>query len=483
MKGKLTKKAAFLGLLMFVLNAIILLAIAFLMIEINQKTHAIAYISAYPSKVVFVVATVLFLSVLNYGYLYFESVSVLARITKLIEMFALLDLSLFLSFIFGRYIDPNARPFGFFAIMCATLLGRREAMFLNIINALLIFVMDININLVSLASDEMWQYCAGLLITFCSGTMVVFFSHRIKTRLQSILLVFILLIPIELIIGIMEILFTLEETMPWILLGYGALGALFSTLLYMVLLPLFELTFAELTVFRLREITAPNAPLIKKLKEEAPGTYNHSVVVSQLAEACANAIGEDSELARAAAYYHDVGKLMNPEMFTENQSDYNVHNELSPELSADIIRSHTRDGAKLIKKQHLPEFLSDVAVQHHGTLPIKYFYAKALKMTDGEINMANYSYAGPTPQSRIAAIIMIVDAAEAATRSLANRTPANIEALVGSLIEERINLDQFVDCSITMRDLTVISHTIAQSLSGVYHSRISYPKIKIGKKG
>ena len=197
--------------------------------------------------------------------------------------------------------------------------------------------------------------------------------------------------------------------MPWILLGYGAMGALFSILLFMVLLPIFELVFANLTVFRLREITSPNAPLIKKLKEEAPGTYNHSVVVSQLAEACANAIGEDSELARAAAYYHDVGKLMNPEMFTENQSDYNVHNELSPELSADIIRSHTRDGAKLIKKQHLPEFLADVAIQHHGTLPIKYFYAKALKMTDGEISMANYSYAGPTPQTRIAAIIMIVE--------------------------------------------------------------------------
>ena len=313
--------------------------------------------------------------------------------------------------------------------------------------------------------------------------MVVFVSHKIKTRLQSILLVFILLIPIELIIGIMEILFTQEPEMPWILLGYGAMGALFSILLFMVLLPIFELVFANLTVFRLREITSPNAPLIKKLKEEAPGTYNHSVVVSQLAEACANAIGEDSELARAAAYYHDVGKLMNPEMFTENQSDYNVHNELSPELSADIIRSHTRDGAKLIKKQHLPEFLADVAIQHHGTLPIKYFYAKALKMTDGEISMANYSYAGPTPQTRIAAIIMIVDAAEAATRSLANRTPANIEALVGSLIEERINLEQFANCNITMRDMTVISHTIAQSLSGVYHSRISYPKIKIGKKG
>ena len=481
MKTRLTKKAACLGLLMFALNVIIVLAIAFLMIELNQSSQAIAFIAKNTNKVVFVVATVLFLSVLTYGYLYFEDTAVLKNVIKLIEMFFLLDLSLFLSFLFGKYINPNARPFGFFAIMCATLLGRRQAMFLNIINALLIFVMDININLIELSSSEMWQYCAGLILTFCAGTTIVFVSHRIKTRLQSILIVFLLLIPIELIIGIMEMLFT-DGATQWILLGYGALGALFSTLLFMVLLPLFELMFAELTVFRLREITSPGAPLIKKLKEEAPGTYNHSVVVSQLAEACANAIGEDSELARAAAYYHDVGKLVKPDMFTENQSDYNVHNELTPEMSADIIRSHTKDGARLIKKYHLPEFLADIAIQHHGTLPIKYFYAKALKMSDGEISMANYSYMGPVPQSRIAAIIMIVDAAEAATRSLANRTPASIEALVGSLIEERINLDQFVDCNITMRDLTVISRTIAQSLSGVYHSRISYPKIKIGKK-
>ncbi len=483
MKEKLTKKTALIGLTLFILNVILILAIAFLMIELNQTAHAIKYIRDNPSKVVFVVATVLFLSLLTWGYLYFESIGILTNVLKLIEMFTLLDLSLFLSFVFGKYINPAARPFGFFAITCATLLGRKQAMFLNIINALLIFIMDININIMELASAAMWQYCAGLLITFCAGTLVVFVSHKIKTRLQSILIVFLLLVPIELIIGIMQILFTFNEegVRQWVLLGYGGLGALFSTLLYMVLLPVFELSFAELTVFRLREITAPNAPLIKKLKEQAPGTYNHSVVVSQLAEACAIAIGEDSELARAAAYYHDVGKLVKPEMFTENQSDYNVHNELSPELSADIIRSHTKDGAKLIKKQHLPEFLSDIAIQHHGTLPIKYFYAKALKMTDGEISMANYSYAGPVPQTRIAAIIMIVDAAEAATRSLANRTPANIEALVGSLIEERINLDQFVNCNITLRDLTIITHTIAQSLSGVYHSRISYPKIKIGK--
>ncbi|MDE7086822.1 MAG: HDIG domain-containing protein [Clostridia bacterium] len=482
MKVKLSKKATWIGVVTFLLNVIIILALAFLMIELNESNKALIYITENPGKVVFVVATVLFLSVLMFGYLYFESSEVLSSLTKLIETFALLDLSLFLNFVFGKYIDPNARPFGFFAIMCATLLGRRQAMFLNIINALLIFVMDININPIDLGTAQMWQYCAGLLITFCAGTIVVFVSHKIKTRLQSIILVFLLAVPILLIIGIMEILLTAADGGPqWILLGYGALGALLSILLYMVLLPLFELAFAELTVFRLREITSPSAPLIKKLKSEAPGTYNHSVVVSQLAEACAIEIGEDSELARAAAFYHDVGKLLKPDMFTENQSDYNMHNELSPELSADIIRSHTRDGAKLIKKYHLPEFLADVAIQHHGTLPIKYFYAKALKMSDGEISMANYSYPGPVPKTRIAAIVMIVDAAEAATRSLANRTPANVEALVGSLIEERMNLDQFVDCNITMRDLSIISHTIAQSLSGVYHSRISYPKIKIGK--
>ena len=298
------------------------------------------------------------------------------------------------------------------------------------------------------------------------------------------MLVFLILVPIELIIGVMEVLFSLssEIEMDIVLLAYGSLGALFSVVLYMLLLPFFELVFAELTVFRLREITAPSAKLIKMLKDEAPGTYNHSVVVAQLTEACAIAIGEDGELARAAAYYHDVGKLKSPEMFTENQSEYNLHNELTPELSVDIIRAHAQYGAKLIRKYHLPEFLADVAVQHHGTLPIKYFYAKALRMTDGEIDMANYSYAGPAPRSRIAAIIMIADAAEAASRSLSDRSTAKIEALVGSIIEERINLEQFSDCPITMRDLTVITSTIAQALSGVYHTRISYPKLKISKK-
>lgn len=487
MQTKLSKKTLWLGILMFALNVVLLLALAFLMIELNQKFKAIDFIKTNPYNVIFVASAVVFLSILTYGFLLFECRELLGNVVKLIELFIMLDLSVVASFLIGKYLDFNARPFAFFAIMCATLLGRRLALFCNVINALFIFVIDLNINMditVAVNNTEIWQYCAGLLISFCAGTLVIFFSHRVKTRLQSILLVFLLLIPIELIISVMEIFFTVSGEMGTkaILLAYGALGALFSVLLYMILMPVFELVFAEITVFRLREITSPGAKLIKMLKNEAPGTYNHSMVVAQLTEACAIAIGEDGELARAAAYYHDMGKLKSPEMFTENQSEYNLHDELTPELSVEIIRSHATYGAKLIREYHLPEFLADVAVQHHGTLPIKYFYAKALRMTDGEIDMANYSYAGPVPQSRIAAIIMIADASEAASRSLTNRTPSKIEALVGSIIEERINLDQFTDCPITMRDLTVITSTITQALTGVYHSRISYPKIKIGKK-
>ena len=306
--------------------------------------------------------------------------------------------------------------------------------------------------------------------------------QKVKSRLSCVVLGLILIVPTELILSVLEI--PTAESMKGVLelLGCGLLNCIFSIVIFMAVLPLFEFAFAELTVFRLRELTSDDAKLIKKLKNEAPGTYHHSVIVAQIVEACAKEIGEDAELARTAAYYHDVGKLKSPEMFAENQQEYNMHSELSPELSVDIIRSHTQDGAKLIKKSRLPDFFADVAVQHHGTMPIKYFYAKAYKMSDGGINIDNYSYSGPTPTSRIAAIIMIVDSSEAAVRALKDRSPENVEALVRSIIEERLDLEQFDNCDITMHDLTVICHTIVSQLTGVYHSRVSYPKIKVYKK-
>ena len=484
MKRKLSKKTISLSILLFVLNVILLFAMIFLLLEVNEGLNVINYIRVNYNRVLFVASGVIILSMLMYAYFYFECTEILTDMSRIVECFVLLDVALFLSFIIGQpnIIDPNARPFAFLALMAATLLGRREAVFLNMVYALMLFIIDINFTADALGSN-MWVSCACLLVAFCAGMTAVFITPAIKSRIQSILVVFILLVPTELIIGVMEILFVEDKGANLIALAYGALGSFFSVLGYMIILPVFEVMFSELTVFRLRELTSDDAKLIKKLKDEAPGTYNHSVVVAQLAQACATAIGEDGELARAAAYYHDMGKLKNPEMFTENQSDYNMHNELSPELSADIIRSHTRDGAQLIRKNHLPEIFADCAVQHHGTMPIKYFYAKALKMSDGEINIANYSYAGPTPRTKIAAILMIVDASEAASRSLKDRSPKAVEELVTSLIEERLDMDQFADCDITMRELTIITHTVAAVLSGVYHTRISYPKLKISPKG
>ena len=169
-------------------------------------------------------------------------------------------------------------------------------------------------------------------------------------------------------------------------------------------------------------------------------------------------------------------------MFAENQTEYNFHDDITPELSVDIIRSHTRNGAQLIQKSRLPEFFADVAVQHHGTMPIKYFYYKALKMSDGELNIENYSYSGPIPESKIAALIMIADSAEAATRTLPDRSPEKIEAFVRGIIEERLDLGQFDNCNITMRELTIIKSTLVSQLSGVYHSRVVYPKLSVSKK-
>ncbi|MCD7728413.1 MAG: HDIG domain-containing protein [Clostridia bacterium] len=467
------------GAVTYVLSTAVLFAAILLMTLINYGGDTNAYLQGNLTEIVLVCVSYCILSGIMYFYFYFENKKYILQASKIIEVFLILLLSLVLTFVIGKFVGSAARPVAFLALMCVTLLGRREAIFVNIIYAMQMFILDNFTEITALNSTESYNF---LILTFCAGMVAIFVMPRIKTRIGSVLVAFILLIPIELILALLEV-FTADDIgAASIYLLYGALGSFFSVLLYMFFLPIFELIFSELTVFRLRELTSDQAKLIKRMKRVAPGTYHHSMVVAQISESCAQAIGEDSELARAAAYYHDVGKLKNPEMFTENQTDYNLHNELTPELSVDIIRSHARDGAQLIRKAHLPEYFADIAIQHHGTLPIKYFYAKALKMSDGELNIANYSYAGPTPETKISAIIMIADAAEAAARSLSDRSPEKVEELVRNLIEERLDMEQFDHCSITMSELTTIKLTIVSQLTGVYHSRIAYPKLKVSKR-
>jgi putative nucleotidyltransferase with HDIG domain len=250
----------------------------------------------------------------------------------------------------------------------------------------------------------------------------------------------------------------------------------------MVILPVFETLFNVVTDYRLSEITDHKFKVMRKLIEVAPGTFNHCLIVSNLAETCATAIGESSQIARAAAYYHDIGKIRNPDYFTENQQGTNPHNELTPELSAKIIMRHTADGAEILRRYRLPQILVDVAQEHQGTMPIRFFYVKASKMTDGELDIKNFSYPGPKPQSKIAAIIMIADSCEAKVRTLKDRSHENVDRAIKEIIEERMDMEQFSDCDLTLKDISIIRSSLVNALAGVYHDRVAYPKLKIGKK-
>lgn len=325
--------------------------------------------------------------------------------------------------------------------------------------------------------SEFAQY-SSLVIGFSTGIIGVYLIDGVGSRIKVFGRGLSMMVPV------LVCLVLLEQTN---LLKYpervvaGASSAVLSVVLFMAILPVFEWLFNKLTSYRLSELTEHSAPLIKRMIEEAPGTFNHSIVVSNLAESCAIAIGEDALLARCAAYYHDMGKLKQPEFFKENQQGgRNPHNDLTPELSANIIRAHAKDGYDIVKKYGLPQEIADVCIQHHGTMPMMFFYAKAKQFADGgDVDIEKYSYAGPKPQTKIAAILMIADAGEAAVRTLKDRTRENVDALLSRLINERMQLRQFEDCDITMKELNIIRNTIANNLTGVYHSRIEYPKVNL----
>lgn len=482
-----TVKSAFL----FVVHFVLLLAITAIMLFWDKFDSLEEEMAERGADYLYTLFCIFLMVIIMYMYFFFEGRQMLASGKSIGLLFTILDLYIVLAFVIGRQSERAvyARPVALVALLVFMLVGRREAIFMNIVAALMMFLID-NVSVTD--GEVMKDVYSSLVISFTAGMMSIFFCDKAKTRFKIVGVGLLIVIPIDLFIFLLEIAELIDGRVsdPTQLpefqgvltsLGYGLMGGILSAVIFLTVLPVYEWLFNCLTVYRLREITSHDAKLLKKLQQEAPGTFNHSVMVAQLAEACAAALGEDVDYARAAAYYHDVGKLHQPEYFTENQQEYNPHDELTPELSADIIRLHAQDGCDLIRANHLPQFLADVALQHHGTLPIRYFYAKALKMTDGELNIEDFSYPGPKPKTKIAAIIMIADGAEAAVRSLPKRTPEAAEKVIRGVIEERMELEQFSDCDITMSDLTIIRQTLVDTLTGVYHHRVKYPNIKYAR--
>jgi len=253
--------------------------------------------------------------------------------------------------------------------------------------------------------------------------------------------------------------------------------------------------FGLLTVFQLLELANPSQPLLRRLLVETPGTYHHSLMVGNLAERAAETIGADPLITRVAAYYHYVGKLANPAGFIENQAGgENVHDELEPEESAQILKQHVADGIDIAYKARLPKALIAFIPQHHGTAIMSFFYAKAreeaaaqaggLSTEEGRraadaIDARRFRHVGPKPQSREAALIMLADGVEASVRSLESRDEPAIRAMVHRIISERLADGQFDECDLTLRDLNRIEDAFVQQLLGMYHQRVAYPQNKV----
>lgn len=257
--------------------------------------------------------------------------------------------------------------------------------------------------------------------------------------------------------------------------AWSALHGFTCALLSLALLPLIEQALNAPTVFRLIELSDLNAPAMRRLLTSAPGTYSHSVNVAHLAESACRAIGANALLARVGAYYHDLGKTEQPEYFVENQAGYNRHDDLNPRLSATVIRSHVKLGIEKTKALKLPDRVVDIVGQHHGNAVIKYFYDRALKL-DPEARADDFAYPGQIPTSKEAAVVMIADAAEAATRAMKNPTLARIDQTLRDIVNDRLEEGQLDACDITMQELATVRETIARILTGSFHLRIEYPE-------
>jgi len=254
-----------------------------------------------------------------------------------------------------------------------------------------------------------------------------------------------------------------------------------SAFVVVATLKIFELLFGVLTNFSLMELSDFNQPLLKRMILEAPGTYHHSIVVSNLAEAAADAIGANSMLCRVGAYYHDIGKMEKAEYFTENQLvGSNKHDNIEPSISRLVILNHVKEGIELAKKNKLNPLIVDFIPQHHGTSLMHYFYQKALEEAeeDASIGEENYRYPGPKPQKRETAIVLLADSVEAATRSIDEANPQKIEEVVRKIINNKFIDGQLDECNITLKEIELIALTFTRILGAMYHSRIKYPEKK-----
>jgi putative nucleotidyltransferase with HDIG domain len=258
--------------------------------------------------------------------------------------------------------------------------------------------------------------------------------------------------------------------------AFAFMGGIGAGIVAAGIVPLVEIAFGYTTDISLLELASLDRPILRKLMIEAPGTYHHSVIVGSLVEAAASEIGANPSLAKVCGYYHDIGKIKKPLYYIENQKGgINKHDHLAPSMSSLILISHIKYGVEIARENKLGQIIIDTIRQHHGTSIIKYFYEKARQQKgDNAVNIDNFRYAGPKPQTREAGLVMLADVVEAASRTLDNPTPSRIQGLVKNLINNVLSDGQLDECELTLKDLHKIASSFDKILYGIHHHRIEY---------
>lgn len=375
------------------------------------------------------------------------------------------------------YLTLYALPACVAAVIIAHLLDTRLGFVCNIVMMLFVLHFSLGIQLSQQSAEGGYAAIAmPVCVWLLYGCILAFQVGQNVPRLQFVARLFLntlFVLPIV----ILFLFLNPSGVRDDVLLEAG-IGFLMQFAFPLILIPVLEFAFNLTTNNRLIILGDYRRPLLARLAAEAPATFNHSQTVGNFAESCAGAIGENVYFARAAAMYHDVGKLGNVQYYTENQGGGpNPHDNIPPELSAEIIRRHAEDGYEMARRAGVPEEVAIICREHHGTMPMAYFLDKALKMTDDDTNFdpALYSYKGPIPSGKIAAIIMICDSAEAMIRAVKTNDRHLIAGIVQKIIHERIEAGQFDNCGITLQELAIIRRILVDFSAGVFHKRIKYP--------
>ncbi len=423
----------------------------------------------------FFILLILYVIVMFYLFLFHRDIWENVTHLTLLSLIVVLTLTFGLA---GRYFSGYLMPVAMAGILLTVLFSSRLAIFMNIILSLLLgFIVDGEFTFI--------------FITLLGGLVAIYSVSHLQRRFDltkagiyvaavnmvSIIATFLLFKGFQLEYEY------IREFSIGVLAGIGS--GLFSAVMAIGLLPFLESAFGLTTAITLLELADPGHPLLRKLLMETPGTYHHSIMVGNLAEAAAEAIQADPLLSRVAAFYHDIGKIKRPYFFVENQfTGENPHNKISPNLSSLIIRSHVKDGLEFAREAKLPLPIREIIQQHHGTTLISFFYQQAVNNAGKDKNEKGnqllpedeYRYEGPLPQTKEAAILLLADSVEAAVRSLSHPMPGRIESMVRRIIKEKLNDGQFDEAPLTLKDLDKIGDTFVYILSGVYHQRIEYPE-------